>query len=270
MTSEEKLSNVIKNGIVLKRLLKLHHTPIGIALGKTAPRGLLKLDGEMSFCKMWKMAFEGKAFFATAENHNCITGQYYLGFKKWRGKVCRFLVDEVQAYCNCDIADKHLKNVPKISKAKTGIICVAPLEKANFFPNLILVRCRPEEAMLLFWTYSYATGETVKGETGTAICVSLVIRPYLDGKPAFSLGDPGGRYIVGLDENELVCSVPTRFFNGITETLRLHLKNWKAQSRGKGDVRLDSSSPSSARSPRAIMRYGRNLFYSAYTEASSG
>ncbi|MEM3566656.1 MAG: DUF169 domain-containing protein [Candidatus Bathyarchaeia archaeon] len=227
MTLKERPSNVMKNGILLKKLLKLHHTPIGIALAGKMPKNLPKLDGEMEFCRMWKMAFEGNAFFATAKNHSCVTGQYYLGFKKWRGRVCRFLVDEVQAYCNYDIVDKHLKSIPKISKAKTGIICVAPLEKANFSPDLILVRCRSEEAMLLFWAHSYATGETVKGETGTAMCVSLVIRPYLEGKPAFSLGDPGGRYIIGLDENELVCSVPTQIFSIITETLRLRLKDWK-------------------------------------------
>lgn len=227
MDLEEKLSSVVKGCILLKGLLRLRYPPIGIAFGKTAPQSLPKLDEKMEFCRMWKNAFGGRAFFATAENHNCVTGQYYFGFKRWKGKVCRFLVDEVQAYCNYDIVDKHLRDIPKISKAKTGIICVAPLEKANFFPDLILIRGSSEEAMLLLWAYSYATGETVKGETGTAMCVSLGIKPYLEGKPAFSLGDPGGRYIIGLDENELVCSIPTQFFNIITETLQLRLKNWK-------------------------------------------
>jgi uncharacterized protein (DUF169 family) len=161
------------------------------------------------------------------ENHSCITSQYYLGLKRWKGKVCRFLVDEVQAFCSYSVVNKYLENVPKISKTKTRIICVAPLEKADFLPDLILLRCFPEQAMLFLWAYSYLTGEIVVGETGTAMCISLVIKPYLDEKPAFSLGDPGGRYILGLAENEVACVVPVQFLNKMVEILRLRLKDWK-------------------------------------------
>lgn len=66
----------------MERLLKLQHPLIGIALAETGAKNLRKLGEEMEFCRMWKMAFEGNAFFATEENHDCVTGQYYLGFRK--------------------------------------------------------------------------------------------------------------------------------------------------------------------------------------------
>jgi uncharacterized protein (DUF169 family) len=227
---DKVLENVIKNvkekSSLLRESLRINYPLIGISLGKPPPLSLPKLNGRMEFCKMWNKAFKGESFFVAADNHNCLTGQYYLGLRKWKEGVCHFLVDEVHAF-NSRIVNKYLDEAPILSDDKTRVMCISPLDNVKFVPDVILVRCNPEQAMLLLWSHSHNTGEVINGETGTAMCISLVIKPHLNKKPSFSIGDPGGRYIIGLSEREIVASVPFQLFNSMVETLQSRLEDWK-------------------------------------------
>jgi len=49
--------------------------------GESLPAGFKGLSVEWSFVRMWARAQRGEAFFATAENHNCLTGEYHLGLR---------------------------------------------------------------------------------------------------------------------------------------------------------------------------------------------
>jgi uncharacterized protein (DUF169 family) len=215
--------------VSLKNLINLQYAPIAINLGRIPPPDLPQLEGKMEFCRMWTEAQKGKAFFVTAENHDCFPGMYHLGLRGESEKeaVCRFWVERVYAYSHSAVK-KYAANVPHLNRNLVGVICMSPLEKAVFEPDLVIIRCRPEQAMHLLWAYSHNTGETVQGETGTAMCSTLVVKPYLNKKPSFSVGDPGGTYIVGLAEEELLVSVPYNLYYTMIKTLQLHIQDWKS------------------------------------------
>ena len=217
-----------EKGTLLGSLLQLDYPPIAISLGRVPPPDLSKLKGKMEFCRMWAEVQKGKSFFVTAENHDCFPGEYHLGLRDWSDKeyVCRFWVEQVYAFSRSAI-EKYITGLPHLKRELVTLICLSPMEKASFEPDLVLVRCNPEQAMLLLWAYSYNTGELVYGNTGTAMCSTLVIRPYLTKKPSFTIGDPGGRYIVGLSGEEIMVSIPYSLFDVMVETLQLHLKDWK-------------------------------------------
>jgi uncharacterized protein (DUF169 family) len=139
-----------------------------------------------------------KASSSLQKNHDCLTGEYHLGLRDEtvREKVCHFWVEQVYAY-SPDAVKKYMTDLPHLDRILASLICLAPLEKATFQPDLILVRCTPKQAMLLLWSYAYNTGEIVQGETGTAMCQTLIVKPFLQSKPFFSIGDPGGTYGVG-------------------------------------------------------------------------
>lgn len=179
---------------------------------------------------MWTKALKGEAFFVTADNHDCLTGEHYLGLRDWTDKeaVCRFLVDQVHAFRSKEVFEHYLAKFPMLKPGQAEVICIAPLERATFKPDMILVVCSPEQAMLLLWAYSYNTGEPVLGATGTAMCRTLVIEPYLNGKPSFTIGDPGGRYIMGLKSEEIGVSIPYQQFNSMITTLHSRIHEWKA------------------------------------------
>ena len=219
-----------RKGIFLRELLQLNYPPIAISLGRAPPSSLSRLKGKMEFCRMWAKAMNGEAFFVTAENHNCFPGIHHLGLHDWSDKeaVSRFWVEEVHTHSHNSV-DKYISSLPSLKPEEAGLICISSLEKASFEPDLVLVRCNPEQAMLLLWAYTYNTGELVYGHTGTAMCSTLVVRPYLTKKPSFSIGDPGGRYIVGLSREEIMASIPYQLFDSMLKVLQSHLEDWKAQ-----------------------------------------
>jgi len=213
----------------LENLLRLEYAPIAISLGRTPPPSLPQLKGKTEFCKMWTEAQKGRAFFATVENHDCFPGMYHLGLHGEGAKdvVCRFWVEQVYAFSR-NAVEKYIASLPHLKREQVSFICISPLEKASFEPDLVLVRCSPEQAMPLLWAYSYNTAELVHGETGTAMCSTLVVKPYLNKKPSFTLGDPGGRYIVGLAKEEVMASIPYYLYDTLVKTLELHIQDWKA------------------------------------------
>jgi len=219
-----------EKGVFLKKLLQLNYPPIAISLGRVPPSYLSKLKDKMEFCRMWAKAMKGEAFFVAAENHDCFPGMHHLGLRDWSDKeaVCHFWVEKVRAHSRNSV-DKYIPSLPSLKPEDAGLICTSPLEKASFEPDLVLFRCNPEQAMLLLWAYTYNTGELVYGHTGTAMCSTLVVRPYLTKKPSFSIGDPGGRYIVGLSSEEIMASIPYRLFDSMFETLKSRLVDWKAE-----------------------------------------
>lgn len=230
LRSQNKSSSKGRMAPLLGKLLQLDYPPIAISLGKAPTSGLPKLEGKMEFCRMWAEAQKGKAFFVTTENHNCFPGMHHLGLRDWSDKeaVSRFWVEEVHAYRSHSLVEKYVSSLPSLKPEEVGLICISPLEKASFQPDLILIRCSPEQAMLLLWSYSYNTGEIVHGETGTAMCQTLIVKAFLSKKPSFTIGDPGGRYIFGLASEEVMASIPYSLFDAMVETLQHHLKDWKS------------------------------------------
>jgi uncharacterized protein (DUF169 family) len=218
-----------QDDVWLRDLLNLEYAPIAIGLGKAPPSNIPQLEGKMEFCRMWAEAQKGKAFFVTARNHDCFPGMYHLGLRGESNKeaVCRFWVEQVYAFSR-NAVEKYVASLPHLNSELVSLICISPLEKASFEPDMVLVRCNPEQAMLLLWTYSYNTGEVVQGETGTAMCSTLVIKPYLNKKLSFTIGDPGGRYITGLAKEEVMVSIPYSLYDTMLKTLKLHLQDWKS------------------------------------------
>jgi uncharacterized protein (DUF169 family) len=210
-------------------LLGLGYAPIAIGLGRVPPPNIPRLEGEMEFCRMWLEAQRGKVFFATAENHSCLPGMYHLGLcgETVKEAVCRFWVEQVSSHSRSTV-EKYIASLPHLKREQVNLISMSPLEKATFEPDLVLVRCNPEEAMLLLWAYSYNSGEVVHGETGTAACSTLVVKPYLNKKPSFTIGDPGARSIVGLGKEEVVVSVPYCLCETMVKTLESHIQDWRA------------------------------------------
>lgn len=119
-------------------------------------------------------------------------------------QVCRFWVEDVYAYSLAAVK-KYVTELSHLPREKASIICLAPLERAVFQPDLVLVRCDPEQAMLLLWSYVYNTGEVIRGETG-------------------------GRYNVGLSSEELMVSTPYPLLKNMITALQQHIKDWKGET----------------------------------------
>ena len=91
----------------------------------------------------------------------------------------------------------------------TGVATVcAPLDKADFDVDVVLIVCSPAAAMKFADAVSYETGGYLGGMTGPATCSVAVAGPYLSGKPTFCVADSGAREYMKLDDGEMIISFP--------------------------------------------------------------
>ncbi len=127
-------------------------------------------------------------------------------------------------------AADFVDNFPKLPYGKYCGILTAPLDKADFEPDILLLYCSNAQlrTMLL----------AIKTQTGTMLdssfdpidsCVYSVIPPILEGNYRITLPDPGEYERALTGENEIIFSVPkqrmSEFFAGVDVLLNRGMTN---------------------------------------------
>jgi uncharacterized protein (DUF169 family) len=144
--------------------------PIGVKFLTRRPEKMERLGEKMALCEMLKMAQQGHAFFADAENHACDAGLYVLGQAE---SPEPFISGEfgagLQIFEGPRSASRLYLHIPKIGR---GVIHYV----ADTNQTEILLRAM-----------SYRTGEVWESKFTAAIgCAWTYVYPYLTGKLNYS------------------------------------------------------------------------------------
>ncbi|RLF15694.1 MAG: hypothetical protein DRJ97_03170 [Thermoprotei archaeon] len=105
-------------------------------------------------------------------------------------------------------------------------VATAPLPKAPWRPDVVLVFCNPAQAQLLSLGYSYANGDSVevKYSGKHSSCGYGVVRTYLSRKPTLAPPGGGDKVFAGCDSNHLIFSTPLENFKDIVEGVEAVVK----------------------------------------------
>jgi len=103
-------------------------------------------------------------------------------------------------------------------------------------PDLVLMFCTPGAANIMCRTYTYVTGEPVKGFAGHGACLFTIQYPYVTGKPSFTFSDVSWRKFVGLTEDEISLTFPYRSLTGFIETLPVIANFVREQEAAMGPI----------------------------------
>ena len=68
-------------------------------------------------------------------------------------------------------------------------------------------------------TYTFDTGDIIRGYGGTSQCTMTVPVPLIENRPVFASGDHGGRSHMRLTEAEMVISFPYKLVPGLIKNL---------------------------------------------------
>lgn len=194
---------------VLVRRLGLTRAPVAISLLPELPESAV-LTEPVSFCSMWTNAMGGEVVYATAKEEACGGGAYFMGLTEITPEMRNgvLLSHTLHLHRTPMAAVRTMQASPAIPYG-TGVATVcAPLEKADFDVDVILIVCTPAAAMIFADAVSYDTGGYLAGKTGPATCSVAVAGPYLSGKPTFCVADSGAREFMKLDDGEMIISFP--------------------------------------------------------------
>jgi uncharacterized protein (DUF169 family) len=216
----------------LEKLLILRYAPIAMKLirkEEEIPEGAIRpkrdLGEHLALCQAFAMVRrQRKSLVMLAEDHWCVWPLISFGlveFKKgedYYDKVvtANFVEDPQKArdfFENC---------YPRLEKGSCTGFTLAPLDTANFEPDLILVYLKPAQLRSALMSIKYKTGELLEVKLDSVdSCVHSTVPLIKNGKYSITVPDPG-EYERGLtDEDEMILSVPADKLSDLVGGLEL-------------------------------------------------
>jgi uncharacterized protein (DUF169 family) len=203
----------------LQDALGLMVPPVAIAFRSTPPEGVPRVPKALAAgCAYWMHAAQGNSFYTTAEDHyGCPIGAFTHGAALPDERAHEF--DEViKTMLSLDYMQRE--ELPAIPHRVDALECAvyAPLHKASFEPDLVLVRGNVRQVMLLSEAARAAGVFAESATMGRPACAMLPQAQKL-GRGVTSLGCIGNRVYTGLEDDELYFTLPGAKLDAVMEKL---------------------------------------------------
>jgi len=206
---------------VLVECLGLRTPPVAVAFREEAPAGLPRIPTpEPAGCGYWRAAAEGSAFATVAsDHHGCPVGAHTHGVPLPVEKQ-----QELQGLIGTMVGLEYLKmeEVPSIPHrtARFGAALYAPLEKAEFAPDVVLVRGNARQLMLLAEAAQSAGISGAEPALGRPTC-AVIPQALQSGRTAVSFGCVGNRVYTGAADDEAYFAIPGARLEALAERLEV-------------------------------------------------
>jgi uncharacterized protein (DUF169 family) len=198
--------------LISKKLIEnlgLKRSPVAIKFilnEKDVPEGIPKSDETLRHCELVFKASKGDVFYATATEQQCKGGAAALGLMEAPEKIkTGEFYYGLGRFSSVGAARKTMEDIPKMDPIMYAL-AYAPLDKANFDPDVIVVIGNPAQAMKLSQALVYTMGGRVEADFAgiQSICADSVSGPFLRRRPNITLGCSGSRQYSDIKEDEVV------------------------------------------------------------------
>ena len=200
--------NLATQGNRLKELLGLTWPPVALAFQPSAPPHIPRIDSAgPSGCTYWRLAAEGKVFYTEASDHyHCPIGAYTHGIELPPAQA-----QELEGLVSTMIGLEYLRQeevatIPRRG-APFGVAIYAPLAEAPFAADVVIVRGRAKQLMLLAEAARAAGLSHEGGMMGRPTC-AMVPEAMQSGRATVSFGCIGNRVYTELGDDELYAAIP--------------------------------------------------------------
>ena len=143
------------------------------------------------------------------EDMLCPPGAVTLGFLPARA---RFLDGSFQVppwVKDQEVRARIMQNMPRLEEGKYSHLVVAPLERAEFEPQVILIYGNPAQIARLIQATIWATGEPASSTSfGALSCAEEITRPILTDQCQYIVAGGGNRIMAGVQDNEISFALP--------------------------------------------------------------
>jgi len=98
---------------------------------------------------------------------------------------------------------------------------LAPMQKASFEPDTLIIYGNPAQIMRLTQAWSYKTGERVAGHFGGKVeCDGYLIAPFRTQAPCVVIPGHGERIFAATQDDEMVFALPGRSVPDLVQGLK--------------------------------------------------
>ena len=208
----------------LKSVLNLTGSPVAVKLAKSAeeiPEGVPEIEEATRHCRMISLAREGKIFYATDAKHQCGGGAWALGLREIGESLKtgqHYL--KLGKYSSINSSRRTMETIPSLPQ-ETYATIYAPLEKAPFVPDAVIIFARPAAMLKLAQSTLYRLGGRIYPEFSgiQSVCSDSAAYVIETGEPNFSLGCDGSRKFSGIGPDEMVAGFPAEMIEEVAENI---------------------------------------------------
>jgi len=212
----------------LKKVLSLTGSPVAVKLAKSreeVPAGIPEAKEVLRHCQMVNLARkEGSVFHAPSEKHQCNGGAWALGLREitptLQSGEFYFKLGKFESMAACR---RTMDRIPHLRTGETYATVYAPLEKAPFDPDVILIVTTPRNMLKLAQASLFRLGGRISAAMAgiQSVCSDVTAQTYLTGTPNFSLGCDGSRRFSGIADDEMVMGLPAELLPEIGEAIKV-------------------------------------------------
>jgi len=154
------------------------------------------------------------------EDMLCPLGALTLGFLPAKSKFLDGSFNVPFWVKNQDIRAKMAQGMPRLEQGKYTHLVAAPLHRADFEPQVIIVYGNPAQIARLIQAAIYGTGEAiVSSASGGFACGGEITRTILTDQCQFIVVGGGDRMIAGTQDHEVSFAVPISRVEALVEGL---------------------------------------------------
>ncbi len=212
----------------LNKYLRLNTFPVCVKfltswdeMPERARRPKKDLDNRFTTCQAISMSRRfGWVIALGREDSSCVLGAMALGLEKrlphyTSGNLCVDLYTE-----NLESGRLSEDSVPKLPEGKYVGVVLAPLNRATFEPDSVVIYANSAQVMRLGQAYLWKRGGTLNSEfRGRIDCADVAIAPVLSGEPQMIVPCTGDRIFGQVQDHEVAFSFPFSLMNEIIEGL---------------------------------------------------
>ncbi len=200
-------------------LLGLTLPPVGVAFRASPPAGMARVERPgPAGCAYWRDAAEGRVFYTEAADHfNCPVGAHTHGVTLPPERAA-----ELQQVVGTMVGLQYIRmeevsTLPR--RAEPFEVAVyGPLKAMPVDPDVVMVRGRPREIMLLAEA-ARAAGVGQDGATMGRPACAMIPEALRSARGNTSLGCIGNRVYTGLGDAELYFTIPGQALGDVVERL---------------------------------------------------
>ncbi|MCM8779839.1 MAG: DUF169 domain-containing protein [Candidatus Omnitrophica bacterium] len=197
--------------LTFRELLELEYSPVALKCAKTPLAGAA--HEKMRICRAILDAGRGEALEIGAKNNACFGAAWHLGFHKVKDKkiadmVKKFVVEREKLFCSYQALDNLIAQMEPPPDNARSYFLLAPMEKSEFQPELVIFITNAEGACKLLTLAIYPDGRMPEIKIGGPTCRLSIIYPLVKNEVNISFYDLTARRICNVEKDKLLVSIP--------------------------------------------------------------
>ena len=208
MAEQEKWQ---KQAGILKQLLNLDNSPVGISCVKAEPA--YQPQDKARICRGFLDAARGKSVKIDRKNNACFGAAWHLGFLKIdnprvMGMIKKFVVEGEKLFSSYQALDKLISQMEPVPDNSDNAFLLCPLEKCENEPDLVLFVLNAHQACRLLTLATFTDGVMPRIKIGGPTCRMIVMYPLASNEVNISFYDYTARKMCGVEADKLLVSIP--------------------------------------------------------------